>query len=78
MNTTDLLNGRYLDTVERAAAAPPARAHAELIADLADRITTALVARPGELTVILQDIGDPREVGAAAVRRNDPTAAPSG
>ncbi|MFD8308498.1 hypothetical protein ACFV29_40195 [Streptomyces sp. NPDC059690] len=58
MNTTDDDINRYLHGVEQAAAALPARSRAELAAQLAERITVVLTARPNDLAQILHETGD--------------------
>ncbi|MFG2429204.1 hypothetical protein [Streptomyces sp. NPDC048590] len=62
----------YLSAVDRAASALPPAARARLTGDLAERIAVALAERPGEVAAILDEYGDPYELGAAAVRDAGP------
>ncbi|MFE3515384.1 hypothetical protein [Streptomyces sp. NPDC059166] len=62
----------YLSAVDRAASALPPSARARLTGDLAERIAVALAERPGEVAEVLDECGDPYEIGSAAVRAAGP------
>ncbi|MFD6414917.1 HAAS signaling domain-containing protein [Streptomyces sp. NPDC060194] len=59
---------RYLAAVDRAAAPLPAGRRRELLADLSEHIDVALAERPGELDLILAELGDPGDIATTAVR----------
>ncbi|MCX5399345.1 hypothetical protein [Streptomyces sp. NBC_00102] len=58
---------RYLDAVEQAVSALPARRRKETVGGVAERVAVALAERPGQLARILAELGAPEQVGAAAV-----------
>ncbi|MET9057190.1 hypothetical protein ABZX99_05120 [Streptomyces antibioticus] len=68
--TTDPRVRRYLAAVERGASAMPTGARKELVAVLSEHIDVALAERPGELDLILDELGDPEDIAATAVRED--------
>jgi uncharacterized membrane protein len=73
---TDSEARHYLAAVERAASGLPAEQRRELIADLSEHIQVALAERPGAITEILAELGDPLAIAATALHEDD-TAVPS-
>ena len=61
---------RYLAAVDQAAFALPADRRNQLVDDLAARITVALAERPGVVTAILAELGDPHDIAATALHES--------
>ncbi|MFB7338326.1 hypothetical protein ACFC00_43085 [Streptomyces adustus] len=72
-NTEQHVRAAFLAAVERETATLPADRRAELLADLAEHIDTALAERSGSIEQVVAELGDPRVIAASALREDGGT-----
>ncbi|MER5604280.1 hypothetical protein [Streptomyces sp. NPDC002265] len=69
-NTEQQMRAAFLAAVERETTTLPADRRAELLADLAEHIDTALAERSSSIEQVVAELGDPRVIAASALRED--------